>query len=402
MRKQKNFKTLLHHFLIIIILTIIGTFFLPQIHAQAFKRLGVGEPAPDITLKDINGTSISTSSFKNKNTLVLVFFKFPSLRGDKALAYWQTMHDTYNLDKGLEVVAVYCPQTDKNVTDEELNGIKKIIDDNKITYPVLIDQGLGVFSKYGIITLPSSAILDKNGIVTYILSGFPEFGAERDIRTNVKKTLGIPEEIIVKKQEYMPKNKADFSYKLAVVVKQRGNTEKAIEHLLTAITKDPDYALAHSTLGEYYMQEGKKEKAVEAFRKALTLEPNNVQTLLNYGFLCMDMQKKDDAFLQFKNIIDLDSAKAAEGYYGMGTICIDNKVFDSAKSKIEEAIKRYSGWKDFTIDEKIRFAMSYFNMGEIYLNLKDNRNAIEQYKKSFNVYQDLTEKLLREKRDRAN
>ncbi|MBI5418353.1 tetratricopeptide repeat protein [Candidatus Poribacteria bacterium] len=386
---------------------VFGALFLPKTHAQAFKRLAVGGEAPEISLKDINGTTISTTSFKNKNTLALVFFKFPSLRGDKALAYWQKMYESYNINivgaaERVEVIGIYCPQTDKGISGEEITGVKKIIEDNKVSFPILMDEGLGIFSKYGIITMPSTAILNKSGIVDYILTGFPEFGAERDIRINLKKILGIPEEIIVKKEEYEPKNKADFSYKLALVVQQRGNTQKAIEHLQTAISKDPDYALAYSTLGKLYVQEGNKDKAVEAFRKALSLDPNNVSALLDYGFLCMDLQKKDDALLQFTNILGIDKTKAAEGYYGMGTIYVENKIFDSAKVKLEEALKLYSGWKEFSTDEKIHFAMTYFNIGEIHVNLNDKKGAIENYKKSFEVYKGLTEGLLKERRGRAN
>ncbi|MBI5207050.1 MAG: redoxin domain-containing protein, partial [Candidatus Firestonebacteria bacterium] len=258
---MKNKKNLFVWFIFCMIVSFIlpGTTF-----AQAFKRLGLGETAPEISLKDMNGVNISTSSFKNKNVLAVIFFKYPSLRGATALAYWQKLYDTYQVTNGLEIVAVYCPQTDEKVTNEELENVKKIIAENKLTFPVLIDEGLAVFGKIGVISLPSSAILDKNGSVNYILAGFPEFGAERDIRINLKKSLGIPEEIIVKKEEYQPKNKADFTLKLALVVSERGNTAKAIEHLLTAIEKDPDYVLAYVTLGKFYMQEGKKEKAIES------------------------------------------------------------------------------------------------------------------------------------------
>ncbi len=402
MKKQKILKITSNPFLFSVFFSIISLcFFLPA-HAQAFKRLGVGETASEINLKDFDGKQISTSNFKNKNVLALVFFKYPSLRGPGALSYWQKLYNTYQVSNGLEILAVYCPQSDKGVTSEELEGVKKIISDAGLTFPVLIDEGLNIFGKYGVITLPSTAILDKNGIVQYILTGFPEFGAERDIRINLKKALGIPEEIVVKKEEYIPKNKADFTYKLALVVKQRGNNEKAIEHLQTAITKDPEYALAYGTLGELYVDKGEKEKAIEAFRKALTLDPDNVSILLNYGFLCMDMQKKDDALLQFKNILELDKSKIAEGLYGMGCIYTENKIYDSAKVKLEEAIKLYGGWKNFSIDEKVHFAMSYYNLGEIYSNLKDNKTAIINYQKSFDTYKELTEKLLKEKRHRAN
>jgi cytochrome oxidase Cu insertion factor (SCO1/SenC/PrrC family) len=65
--------------------------FLSFIHSQAFaqpgpkdgtdlsptdlQRIKVGQPAPDFTLEDMEGKSITLSDFRGKKTVVLVFYR---------------------------------------------------------------------------------------------------------------------------------------------------------------------------------------------------------------------------------------------------------------------------------------------------------------------------------------
>ena len=65
--------------------------FLSCVHSPAFAQLGpkdgtdlsptdlqrikVGQPAPDFTLEDMEGKSITLSDFRGKKTVVLVFYR---------------------------------------------------------------------------------------------------------------------------------------------------------------------------------------------------------------------------------------------------------------------------------------------------------------------------------------
>ena len=40
-----------------------------------FQRVKVGQPAPDFTLEDMEGKSITLSDFRGKKTVVLVFYR---------------------------------------------------------------------------------------------------------------------------------------------------------------------------------------------------------------------------------------------------------------------------------------------------------------------------------------
>ncbi|MBI5418354.1 redoxin domain-containing protein [Candidatus Poribacteria bacterium] len=386
-----------------LIFTFLIICFESTIYAQAFKRLNVSEKAMEISLKDLNGKQISLSDYKDKKTLAVIFWKNPNLRSPNALAYLQKLYEKYKDSNNLEVISVYCPDVQQGVPSNELDGLQKVIEDKKVTYPVLLDEGLKIFSQYGIITFPSTMILDTNGVVQYIMPGFPTFGAEKDILANLKKILGIPEEKVAA-QKYEPDLDAGRNYKLAIAVLQRGNTDKAVDYLNIAVGKDPKYAAPHALLGKIYVQMKKNEKAIESFQKAIELDSEDTDSLIDYGFLCMEMGMKDDALLQFRHILELSPQKAAEAYYGMGTIYLKNEAYDSALLKVKEAIKLYSQQKQISRNELAHFALSYLNLAEIEIKNSNKKEAIEGYKEALKKYDELTKEILKdaEKSVRAN
>jgi len=46
-----------------------------DLSATDLQRIKVGQPAPDFTLEDMEGKSITLSDFRGKKTVVLVFYR---------------------------------------------------------------------------------------------------------------------------------------------------------------------------------------------------------------------------------------------------------------------------------------------------------------------------------------
>ena len=47
----------------------------PDFAPTDLNRVKVGQPAPDFTLEDVDGTAITLSSFRDKKSVVLVFYR---------------------------------------------------------------------------------------------------------------------------------------------------------------------------------------------------------------------------------------------------------------------------------------------------------------------------------------
>ncbi|MBI4651575.1 tetratricopeptide repeat protein [Candidatus Desantisbacteria bacterium] len=378
----------------ICIIIILFTVTAIKTHAQAFKRFKEGDKALTIVSKTLDGKQINTDEFKQKNTLGVIFWKLGSVRSISALKYLQKTKETYK-DIGFTVISVYCPKESTGISSSEIEEVEKILQENNISIPVLLDEGLKVFNNYGVISLPSIMILDVEGTAKYILGGFPKFGAESDISKNVKKILGIPEEAVAKKK-YEPKLPASRNYKLANAVLERGNTDKAIEYLKNAISMDPDYADPYALIGKLYLQNQNKELALENYRKALELDPDNNENMIKYGFLCLEAGMNDDSLLVFKTILEKSPDFTPSAHYGIGSVYMQNQVYDSARSESEKAEILYSQANNLSPHENLYYAQTISNLAEIYSALQEKSKAIEAYKKAGKKYEEILGELVNE------
>lgn len=72
----------------------------------------------------------------------------------------------------------------------------------------------------------------------------------------------------------------------------KGKTVKAIELFLTAIKKNPNFALAHNNLCVAYWNSGMQQKAVEHLRKAQSLAPNEKHVKKNADLIFETLDQK--------------------------------------------------------------------------------------------------------------
>ena len=124
-----------------------------------------GNKAYDFTLLDREGKEISLSSLRGK----VVFLNFwASWCGPcKAeMPDMQKVHEEYK-DKDVVILAV-------NITALEKNGIEdvnKFLKANKFTFPVLYDKEGAVSVQYRVSRIPTTYILNKDGIIANFVTG---------------------------------------------------------------------------------------------------------------------------------------------------------------------------------------------------------------------------------------
>jgi len=108
--------------------------------------------APDFTLKDVNGKTIKLSDYNGK----VVIINFWATRCPHCIAEMPDFVKFYNVyrEKGVEVIGIVGGPIDE---------VKKIISEEKITYPVCISDGKVEDLYGGIRAVPTTFIIDKNG-----------------------------------------------------------------------------------------------------------------------------------------------------------------------------------------------------------------------------------------------
>lgn len=118
-----------------------------------------GDVAPDFTVTDINGTSVTLSRMKGK-VVLLDFWATWCGPCKTDMPVLKKLHDTY-ADKGLTIVGISL--------DDRIDDMKKYIDENKLNW-VNINYSQGVDNKrlptqYMVLAIPSTFLIGKDGKV---------------------------------------------------------------------------------------------------------------------------------------------------------------------------------------------------------------------------------------------
>ena len=114
----------------------------------------ISTKAPDFTLKDLNGKSFSLNQYQGKKVVVISFFATwcPPCRMELPLL--QSFYEK-NQYLGVEVLAIDLREEDSTV--------EKLIGENGVKFPVLMDRTGAVANAYKVRGIPALFIIDKNG-----------------------------------------------------------------------------------------------------------------------------------------------------------------------------------------------------------------------------------------------
>ena len=149
--------------------------------AEKFKA---GDRAPDFTLPDLNGNQVSLSSFAGKKVVFLAFF---GLRCGTCLMeapYLEKIHRKYGGEE-MVMLAVSTDGVDAKITGQTMKEVGF-----DVTYDILVDTEFTATDTYTNFIVPLSLVIDKEGVIRYIHTGFEE-GTEKKYEKAVKKALGF-------------------------------------------------------------------------------------------------------------------------------------------------------------------------------------------------------------------
>ena len=150
---------------------------------QAQVKL-LNKPAPDFTLKALDGATVSLADFRGKQRVVVSFWaswcgpcrmEVPSLR-----AFYQKAHKP---GADFEMVAVSI--------DDDGDAARQFAASSRMPFPVLLDSGQKAATAYGVESIPQLYVIDKSGKVTY-----GHTGLDPAVEYALARELGI--------KDYMP------------------------------------------------------------------------------------------------------------------------------------------------------------------------------------------------------
>ncbi len=135
------------------------TLLLAASHSHA---VGLETSAPDFTLETLDGPNLRLEEYRGQ--VVLLNF-WASWCGPcrQEMPVLDRLHQRYE-DTGFAVLGV-------NVEGERAPA-QKIVDKTNVTFPVLIDAKQKVSEMYDLEAMPSTVVIDRDGVVRYIHRGY--------------------------------------------------------------------------------------------------------------------------------------------------------------------------------------------------------------------------------------
>lgn len=153
-------------------------------HADGFSPWpvndGIGKSAPDFTLKDISGKDIRLSSFKGSPVLLNFWATWcPYCRKERA-----ELNSLYKEFRDRELIIISVS------TDSSVQTVKRFIEKSPADYIVINDKDGKAVSLYKVSGLPTSFLIDRDGVIKNKFIGFRKWtssGSKRLIHALVEK-----------------------------------------------------------------------------------------------------------------------------------------------------------------------------------------------------------------------
>ena len=139
---------------------------------SATAQVKEGENAPNFTLKNLDGKEISLNQFRGKHVLINFWatwcgpckIEMPSL---------EALYERFK-DRNFVLLAISNDMFGANI-------VKPFVKAHNINFPVLLDQRLKVSNAFGVVSLPTTFMIDPQGKIIGALFGAEDWATPTNI-----------------------------------------------------------------------------------------------------------------------------------------------------------------------------------------------------------------------------
>lgn len=135
--------------------------------AAAFRNVATGTLVDNPALKAADGMVQPLLLGSDGAPTVVVFWSTWSPRSVEALADLQRLYAA----SGLQVAAINVDAEGQDA--RSLARVRQVVTEQGARFPVFIDRGLRLYGQWGVVAVPSFALVDGEGRVSAVLDGYP-------------------------------------------------------------------------------------------------------------------------------------------------------------------------------------------------------------------------------------
>ncbi|HUU46163.1 MAG TPA: tetratricopeptide repeat protein [Acidobacteriota bacterium] len=248
----------------------------------AFRYLQEGMTAPPVEGKDLlTGETVSSERTEGANVIIVAFWATWSERSLEILEDLKALVADHP-DGSIRIFAV-------NVENQTISADMRKLIEHTVTeldlpFPVLIDDELALFFEYGVIAVPSAAIMDSTGVLRFAPSGYSYTIRDRIVDT-IEVLLGLkqPTEAVALRRGYVPTNTTSRYYLLALQLVNQRMYERALANLKPALEADSLFSGPHNLRGQIYLELDRLPEAAAEFAVAVQLDSTSVAAWAGWG-----------------------------------------------------------------------------------------------------------------------
>jgi tetratricopeptide (TPR) repeat protein len=356
--------------ILVVVLTITPLVVPPVPSVAAFKYLQEGMTAPTAEGKDlVTGEKASSESKTGggRHTTCVAFWATWSPRSLELLADLKELSARL-ADHPLRIIAV---NVDSQVTTQGIRErVGAAVEELAPPFPVIMDKDLELFYEYGVIAVPSVAVLDADHVVIDEPSGYSYSVRDRLVET-IEISLGLrdPEEAaVVTVARYRPKARASRYYHLSVQLANQRHYESALENLALSMEIDPRFSAPFNLRGHIEMELGETESAIESFNHAIELDSTSVAARAGLGRAQLHAGDTTAALEQLEIALALEPSYPA-ALLDLGRCLAARQEPDRAIAVLEEAVALNP-----------RDSALYYYLGRVYREYGRTPEAIRAYR----------------------
>jgi tetratricopeptide (TPR) repeat protein/peroxiredoxin len=309
--------------------------------------------APEITLPDVNGRTVSLSSLRGKSVLVN-FWSSPSAECERDLRIFQKRHRHW-ADQGLQLITIPVEDANRATADGHSQGnwLPAFAQDQNLKFPILrgSDDVVAIynilyrqlFDRHRDLTLPTSFLMNSSGEIVKVYQGpvDPEH-VEKDFQ-NIPATdsdrlaRGLPFPMTGHALQF-----GRNYLSLGALFFQRGYLDEAETAFEQALHDDPTSAEAAYGIGSVYMNQNKNAEAHLTFERATKLNANYPDTLPdswnNLGVIATRDGRIEDSIGCFEQALKINPHHVA-ALENLGNAYRLEKRWEDARKVLEHAVE---------------------------------------------------------------
>jgi len=159
--KKKKKRLIMRTVILAIMVAAVGYTLYANFTKDKRGEIAIGDKAPDFVLTDMEGNKHKLSDYKGKGVF-LNFWGTWCKPCEREMPYMNNQYKVYK-DQGVEILAL-------NVGEPDFL-INKFVEKHDLVFPILKDKNKDVLILYGVKPLPTTMLINPDGIITAIETG---------------------------------------------------------------------------------------------------------------------------------------------------------------------------------------------------------------------------------------